>query len=177
MSLRAAVLGLLAEGPATGYDLVREFDTATSVVWPAPKGEIYRELARLAADGCVRPDAATGARGQRRWRITSKGRARLDRWLQDRSDYALRYEPMLKAVFLGELEAPDIAQVVQDQRAIFEAELAKLRAYAAAPPSAHKTRRRFALPMVTAFYEAMVAWCDEADRIIAAPPASSPPPG
>ena len=35
MSLRHGLLGLLAEGPASGYDLARRFSEALGSVWPA----------------------------------------------------------------------------------------------------------------------------------------------
>jgi len=35
MSLRHAVLGLLAEGPASGYDLAQRFQQVLGAVWPA----------------------------------------------------------------------------------------------------------------------------------------------
>jgi DNA-binding PadR family transcriptional regulator len=161
MSLRAALLGLLAEAPATGYALIKEFAVSTSVIWPAPKGEIYRELARLEADGLARRDAKSGARNQRTWHITAKGRSELKRWLGASADYTLRYEPMLRAVFLGELSPGDIRKVVTADRAFYTAELAQLKRNA----NGMNPNRRYALPMALAFYEAMLAWCDKAEAL------------
>jgi DNA-binding PadR family transcriptional regulator len=159
MSLRAALLGLLAEAPATGYALIKEFAVSTSVIWPAPRGEIYRELARLEADGLARRDAKAGARGQRTWHITAKGRSELKRWLTAPSDYTLRYEPMLRAVFLSALAPGDIRKVVTADRAFFAAELAQLRKN----KSESNPNRRYALPLAIAFYETMLAWCDKTE--------------
>ena len=50
MSLRHGLLGLLAEGPASGYDLARRFQEALGPVWPAQHPKIYAELARLTYD-------------------------------------------------------------------------------------------------------------------------------
>jgi len=164
MSLRAALLGLLAEGPASGYELIRDFDVAASVIWPAPKGEIYRELARLQAQGLAKPDDLAGPRNKRTWRITREGRAELKRWLLAEADYSLRYEPMLKAVFLDTLTAQEVAACLIAQRQFFRSELAKLKAVRKMPPrqAAAEGRRRYGLPMAIRFYEAMVAWCDAA---------------
>lgn len=164
MTLRYAVLGLLSEGPASGYELVREFAPATSLVWPAPRGEIYRELARLQTDGLAAPSGEAGPRGRRAWRITAAGRAALRDWLRTPSDLSLRYEPMLKAVFLGALADADARAAVRRLQTDFQAELTRLRIAAAAPDSPHKQRRRFARPMVVGFYEAMLAWCEGALR-------------
>ena len=100
MSLNHAVLGLLAEQPMSGFDLIREFDVAQSVVWPAPQNEVYRVLARLRADGLI-ADHETGARGRKTYAITEPGRAALAEWIAAPSSYTLRYDPMLKAAFLS----------------------------------------------------------------------------
>lgn len=165
MSLRAALLGLLAEGPATGYALIKEFAPSTSVVWPTPKGEIYRELARLERDGFAARGKAAGPRRQREWRITAKGRQELERWLTGGADFSLRYEPMLQAVFLSALKPADVRKIIGADRAFFEGELKTLKAHRASPMTESRARRRYALPMVIGFYEAMLAWCDAADTI------------
>ncbi|HEX2592915.1 MAG TPA: PadR family transcriptional regulator [Rhizomicrobium sp.] len=165
MSLRAALLGLLSEGPATGYALIKDFDVSTSVIWPAPKGEIYRELARLEADGCVARGSAEGARGQREWRITAKGRSELKRGLLAAADYTLRYDPILRAAFLAALTPAEVRKVVAADRAFFESELKVLKTRRAGPMDDKRDRRRYALPMAIAFYEAMLKWCDEAEAI------------
>jgi DNA-binding PadR family transcriptional regulator len=36
MSLRYGLLGLLAETPASGYDLARRFQEVLGQIWPAP---------------------------------------------------------------------------------------------------------------------------------------------
>ncbi len=41
MSLRHALLGLLSEGPASGYDLLKLFDNSLANVWPATQSQLY----------------------------------------------------------------------------------------------------------------------------------------
>ncbi|PRC47663.1 PadR family transcriptional regulator, partial [Mycobacterium sp. ITM-2017-0098] len=43
MSLRIAALGLLAEGPASGYDLLKLFEKSMANVWPATQSQLYSE--------------------------------------------------------------------------------------------------------------------------------------
>ena len=58
MSLvRYAVLGLLARAPQSGYDLVRRSKEHISPLWPINYGQIYPELARLAAEGLIEQQA------------------------------------------------------------------------------------------------------------------------
>jgi DNA-binding PadR family transcriptional regulator len=48
VSLRHALIGLLAEQPASGYDLSRRFQEVLGSVWPAGHPQIYGELRKLA---------------------------------------------------------------------------------------------------------------------------------
>src|SRR5688500_8244241 len=81
MSLRYALLGLLADEPASGYDLTRSFEKALRrYAWHAQHSQIYPELTRLAADGLVEI-ASEGARGRRVYSITEAGRTELRRWM------------------------------------------------------------------------------------------------
>jgi DNA-binding PadR family transcriptional regulator len=156
---------MLSEGAATGYALIKDFDVSTSVIWPAPKGEIYRELAHLEKEGFVARVAKEGARRQREWRITPKGRSELKQRLSGAADYTLRYEPILRAAFLPALAPAEIRKVVMADRAFFESELKALKARREGPLDEKRARRRYALPMAIAFYEAMLTWCDTADAL------------
>src|SRR6185436_989636 len=96
MSLRHAMLGLLAVEPGTGYDLTARFDKSISNAWHASHSQIYPELARLEDEGMVEV-IAEGARKSKTWALTDAGRAELRRWLvevqpsrQQRNESALR---------------------------------------------------------------------------------------
>ena len=54
MSLRHALLGLLAQGPASGYDLTRAFDGGIGrYAWQAGHSRIYPELGKMTEAGQV----------------------------------------------------------------------------------------------------------------------------
>lgn len=96
MSLRHALLGLLAHGPASGYDLLKSFDSSLANVWPATQSQVYSELTKLADAGLVTV-AAQGPRGRKEYAITDPGRAELRHWIVEvppnrpsRSDLLLR---------------------------------------------------------------------------------------
>jgi PadR family transcriptional regulator, regulatory protein AphA len=101
VSLPHALLGLLADEPASGYDLLKKFDTTLAMVWPATQSQIYTELNRLAAAGQIEV-IAEGPRGRKEYALTDAGLAELRRWLTEtepRMDY--RLEPLLRVFFLG----------------------------------------------------------------------------
>ena len=47
MSLRHALLGLLADRPYSGWQLLKHFEGSLAYAWPALHSQIYPELARL----------------------------------------------------------------------------------------------------------------------------------
>lgn len=100
MSLRYAMLGLLAEEPASGYDLLRRFEISLANVWPATQSQVYGELAKLAADEYVTV-SAEGPRGRKEYAITDAGRAELRHWLLEERPRKRRDDLLLRVFFLG----------------------------------------------------------------------------
>lgn len=80
MSLRHAVLGLLVDQPASGYDLMKRFNTSLANVWPATQSQVYGELARLSDQGLISV-TAEGPRGRKEYATTDEGVAELRHWL------------------------------------------------------------------------------------------------
>lgn len=103
VSLRFAALGLLAQHPGSGYDLLKRFEKSMANVWPATQSQLYSELNRLADSGLIEV-TAVGPRGRKEYRVTSAGRAELRRWITDSSDDPpLRRPDLLRVFLLGEL--------------------------------------------------------------------------
>ncbi|MFB7630733.1 PadR family transcriptional regulator [Streptomyces sp. NPDC056149] len=101
MSLRHAVLGLLAESPASGYDLMKLFNASLSSVWPATQSQVYGELSKLTAAGLVEV-TAHGPRGRKEYAITDDGLGELRHWLTDVAPTGVqRHDGLLRVFFLG----------------------------------------------------------------------------
>jgi DNA-binding PadR family transcriptional regulator len=83
MSLRHALLAILAVEPMTGYDLTKHFDRSAAYVWHAPHSQIYPELRKLEDAGLVTAESvARGDRGiKRAYSITDAGLAELTEWV------------------------------------------------------------------------------------------------
>lgn len=106
VSLRFAALGLLAQHPGSGYDLLKRFEKSMANVWPATQSQLYSELNRLADSGLIEV-TAVGPRGRKEYWVTSAGRAELRRWITDSSDDPpLRRPDLLRVFLLGELPRP-----------------------------------------------------------------------
>jgi len=84
MSVSHALLGILAQGPAHGYDLKREHDSRFPAAKPLAYGQVYATLARLERDGDVEiAETAQGGGPERTvYALTPEGRRTLDDWLE-----------------------------------------------------------------------------------------------
>ena len=86
MSVRHAVLALLAEGPKYGLKLRQEFEERTGEVWPLNVGQVYTTLQRLERDGLVESDGEADDGPQKSFRITASGADELATWLRTPPD-------------------------------------------------------------------------------------------
>lgn len=98
MSLRHGLLGLLAEGPASGYDLLKSFELSLANVWPATQSQLYTELNKLAGSGLIEV-VAEGARGRKEYGITESGLAELRHWMTEVPPQQVHRSDMLLRVF------------------------------------------------------------------------------
>jgi PadR family transcriptional regulator, regulatory protein AphA len=116
MSLRHALLGLLVEHPASGYDLLKTFGTSLANVWPATQSQIYGELTKLADSGLV-VVSEQGPRGRKEYTLTDAGLAELRRWLTETEPQrTTRSDVLLRVFFLGVL-TPEQARDYLDSQA------------------------------------------------------------
>ncbi|BBY64379.1 PadR family transcriptional regulator [Mycolicibacterium helvum] len=103
MSLRYAALGLLAQRPGSGYDLLKRFEISMANVWPATQSQLYGELNKL-ADGGLIEVSDIGPRGRKEYRVTDAGRADLLRWMTNpQDDPPYRSAELLRVFLLGEM--------------------------------------------------------------------------
>jgi len=84
MSVGHALLGILARGPAHGYDLKREHDERFPGAKPLAYGQVYATLARLERDGDAEiAETAQGGGPERTvYSLTPEGRRTLSDWLE-----------------------------------------------------------------------------------------------
>lgn len=79
MSIKFAILALLAEKPRHGYEIKNEFDRRTNHTWPLNIGQVYTTLDRLERDGlCYRGEETPDGRVIAT--ISPKGREEVRRW-------------------------------------------------------------------------------------------------
>src|SRR3954463_13700406 len=85
------ILGMVAFGKRTGYDIKAFVDKTTRYFWAASYGQIYPELKRLEGQGLVRGRSdPSGGRPRTVYELTEAGAAALEHWLE--SDAGPSYE-------------------------------------------------------------------------------------
>jgi DNA-binding PadR family transcriptional regulator len=162
------ILGMLALGKNTGYEIKQFVDRSTRFFWAASYGQIYPELRRLEAQGLVRgrPEPS-GGRARTVYELTEAGREALSAWLTSPSDpsYELRDEGMLKLFFSDALPERRIENI-RAMRALCERKLAALQAiepHAAQGPLGPELT--LALGITTT--KCMIHWCEATERRLA----------
>ena len=178
-TLGYAILGLLADGPRTGYEIARRMDTPIGYYWTARHSQIYPELARLEADRLVRHEVVPGPgpRDTKRYTLTRAGRRNLRQWVAsplppqpERSELLLRTRWLWLA---GPERAADFLRTVRAERQrrldTYREEERRLRADVAGTdpdadpddPAGPAFWRLATIANGLSYEEHLVRWCDD----------------
>jgi DNA-binding PadR family transcriptional regulator len=171
-----AILGLLAEGPKSGYEIMQVVEKTISHFWKESYGHLYPTLGRLISEGLVRREAAGGrrARERQRFHITDAGRAVLEGWLAAPLEpEGTRNELALK-LFFGTSAPPAVGRghllAHRDHHrrllARYAAERPELEERAASGESG-ATYELITLSLGVHISTARIAWCNEALGMLA----------
>ena len=120
MSLKFALLGLLAESPKYGYEIKRQFEGALGNVWSVSYGQLYPTLRRLSELGWVTKKTEPGKKAAEKniYSITEKGRKKLDEWLLKplRTTYKVKDEFTLRFLFFSKLSPDNVLEYLRVQQ-------------------------------------------------------------
>src|SRR2546423_1688820 len=171
------ILGMIALGKRTGYDIKAFVDKTARYFWAASYGQLYPELKRLEDQGLVRgQQEPSGGRARTVYELTETGTAALERWLvsDDVPSYELGDEGMLK-LFLSDSLPERRIDIVRAMRVREERALAHLRSIephaSQGPPGPYLT-----LQMGIELTERTIEWCETTERRLAAETAAPPAP-
>jgi DNA-binding PadR family transcriptional regulator len=163
------ILGMIAFGRQTGYEIKQFVDKSTRHFWAASYGQIYPELRRLEQQGLVqsRPEPS-GARARTVYQLTEAGERALREWLISQSDllYELRDEGMLK-LFFSDVAPETRIENIRTMRALYERKLDQLSALQA-QAAGMRTGPRLTLEIGLGITRWLIEWCEATERRLAA---------
>jgi PadR family transcriptional regulator, regulatory protein AphA len=172
------ILGMLALGKSSGYDIKQFVDRSTRHFWAASYGQIYPELKRLEDAGLIDGrEEPTGGRARTLYDLTETGREALTNWLASGEpvSYELRDEGMLKLFFSDSVPEQRL-EIIRAMRTSCESKLAQLNAI-----SSHaKTMPdgpRLTLELGIHQTKCEIEWCKAAERRLGAGAATAPASG
>lgn len=152
------MLGLLAEGERSGYDLLRRAEGSVGHMWTPAKSQLYAVLPRLVDSGLARRRTVRqqGRPDKQVYRLTPAGRAAVRSWLERTPPKS--WDELLLKVFFARLGSRSaLLQQLEDYRQV---QLGFLDAYEAVSP---KTRYgALTLRYGLALIPTRLAWLDEA---------------
>jgi DNA-binding PadR family transcriptional regulator len=162
----AALLGLLHDGPMTGWDLVARAADRIGNFWTLTQSQVYRELIRMTESGLVTV-GDPGPRDRKPYTISPAGRAAFVEWVaREPAGDQLRVPLLLTIQFAEHLPPERLAQIVAAQRARHEERLAEYRVNEA---RVSDPRRLATLRFGIRHEEAALAWFDELPALLDIP--------
>jgi len=168
--MRHAVLALLAEEPAHGYEIKRGLEERFgTVVAPLNAGQVYTTLQRLQRDRLVADDAVaqSGRPDKRVYRLTDAGRDALFEWLGAPSaPTRLRDDFFMKLVFAHSMGLADPADLIARQRVAYLRSLGELERVLANDPPVDGTTA-LVVEGAALHLEADLKWLDRCEEQLA----------
>jgi DNA-binding PadR family transcriptional regulator len=184
MTVRNALLGLLANSPRHGYELRAAFEALAGgeESWEVKPAQIYTTLARLEEGGLVRQEAVeqNGGPEKHMYALTDAGREELVTWLREGVSAGYqRDEFYIKLMLSLASGAVDPYQVIQAQRARLYQELHDLTLRRNESDPASELAQILLFDKAMMHLEADLRWIDmieaRLDEIRSHPPPTPPP--
>jgi DNA-binding PadR family transcriptional regulator len=159
------LLGILRQGPMSGYDLHRFVRAHGEVSADLKKANVYYLLDRLAADGYLHVQAEAGARGPRGERLiytlTDLGRARFDELLREvlRSYDTVHTGVDVAVMFLGQLSQDEALNLLEERRQTIAGQRSRIAAEMSGEALCRPTQR-IARDHLLSLLDAELAWTE-----------------
>ena len=167
MSIGHVLLGVLASGPAHGYELKREHDQRFPSAKPLAFGQVYATLARLERDGLVEAAESSQDGGPERtaYALTPGGERELAAWLAE-AEPAGPYpaDDLVRKTVTALRMGADAAAYLQRQRG---AHLRRMRELIALQEKTADTSARIAVDHVITHLDADLRWLETAAERVA----------
>ncbi|GLQ32513.1 PadR family transcriptional regulator [Litoribrevibacter albus] len=177
MSLKHSLLVLLADRPATGYELSQKYKEAIGFFWKASHQQIYKQLKDLADQGWVtfEEELQAGKPDKKKYQITSKGLAGLRAWLSSEIKPSKTNDALLVMLYGGKhVDDAVLLREVKRHQLLHQKNLQKLEAIESLYLSLDSTQKNsYRLPYLTlkrglSSERAWLEWSDEVVEVLMA---------
>jgi DNA-binding PadR family transcriptional regulator len=170
MSIKYAILGMLADRPLHGYELKAAYEEDLVPATQLNYGQVYTTLERLGRDGLVAHEVVsqTERPDKKVYALTDVGRKELNEWLSTPSalDLDLRNETFLKLMLARRLEhANPLAVLAVERRACFERLHEVTQALARADKDKASAQNILLLELAMLRLEAFMKWLDRCEEV------------
>jgi DNA-binding PadR family transcriptional regulator len=123
-----ALLGLLRDGPRSGYDLVAAAELMIGGFWTITRSQVYRELAALADRGLLEK-GQVGPRDRQPFSLTEAGREAFRRWVNTSPEPEnLRIPLLLRLTFADAIDPGQLRDMLAAHRTAHAQRLSEYRA-------------------------------------------------
>ena len=165
MTVRNALLGLLAQRPRHGYELRTAFEALVGgeEIWDVKPAQIYTTLARLEESGLIRQDSVEQDAGpeKRIYSLTPSGQAELAAWYETGVEGEhQRDEFYIKLMLSLSSDGADPYEVIHAQRGKLYQELHDLTARRTRADPDSELAQIFLLDKMVMHTEADLRWLD-----------------
>ena len=167
--LRYLLLALLRRD-AHGYELKAAFETLLAGTWRLNVGQVYRELARLEADGYVEAHVVEQQLlpDRKVYRLTRTGRKQLADWLAQPSSGVVRLRDDLFLKVILQWDDPEATiDTIWRQRDAHLATMADIQSLRSQPDTDSATR--LLLDGILFRFEADLRWLDHCEQELEGP--------
>jgi DNA-binding PadR family transcriptional regulator len=133
VSLRHAILAVLLDGPASGYDLAKRFDRSVANFWHATRQQIYAELERMQSASLVQAEVRhqQSRPDKHVFHVTDLARREIDEWIPLHSaPTAIKDEMLVRVQAAGAAQSPALLETLavwRAERAVRLEQYARLR--------------------------------------------------
>lgn len=117
-STAGALLGLLRDGPRSGYDLVAAAQEVIGGFWTITRSQVYRELAVLADRGLLEK-GPVGPRDRQPFQLTAAGQVAFRAWVNTSPEPEnLRIPLLLRLTFADAIDPDRLQAMLSDHDAV-----------------------------------------------------------
>jgi DNA-binding PadR family transcriptional regulator len=179
LSPEYALLGLLARGPAHGYELHQKLNTDLNQVWHISLSQTYNILNRLEAQGDIAGSIQEQEKlpARRLFHLTPLGQARFDTWLHAASGSSARSIRLefLTRLYFARLASSELAhQLIEVQLDETSQGLARLRSLSSGLPAEGQLINRLGLEMRIRQLESILEWLRSCHEAVDSSPGRAP---